>query len=99
MVSDATELKGWLKHMNLFAESIGISLSQSQIAAMQIPNTEASLSCFAWMNSFFNAIGDKEPDRLEIHLDAQPMTQFHDEYVALMQSKSHVSKLKLICNI
>jgi hypothetical protein len=52
---------------------------------------QASLSCFAWMHSFFNAIGDKEPDRPEIHLDAQPMKQFYDEYQLMMESKSHVS--------
>ena len=77
--------------MHVFAESIGISLCQNQIAAMQIPNSEASLSCFAWMHTFFDAIGDKEPDRFEIHLDAQPIKQLHDEYRVLMESKSHVS--------
>jgi hypothetical protein len=77
--------------MNAFAESLGMSLSQSKIAAMKVPNTEASLSCMAWMHEFFNAIGDKEPDRLEIHLDAQPMKQFYFEYKEAMEIVSFVS--------
>ncbi len=80
----------WLKVFNQFADAVGVSISQKQLAAMQIPNTEASLTCFAWMHSFFDAVGDKEPDRIEIHLDAQPIRQIHKEYVEVSQSASQV---------
>ncbi len=89
--ASGTKLTGWLSHMNSFAESLGISLSQSQLSVMKVPNTEASLSCMAWMHEFFNAIGDKEPDRPEIHLDAQPVKQFYYEYKDAMNIASFVS--------
>jgi hypothetical protein len=82
--------KHWLKILTQFADAVGISISQKQLAAMQVPNTEASLNCFAWMNSFFDAVGDKEPDRIEIHLDAQPIRQIHKEYVEMCQYASQV---------
>lgn len=44
------------------AETINIELIQRQLAAPVAPNTMASLSCFAWMQSFFDAVGDKQPN-------------------------------------
>ncbi len=82
--------KHWLKVLTQFADAVGISISQKQLAAMQVPNTEASLNCFAWMNSFFYAVGDKEPDRVEIHLDAQPIRQIHKEYKEMCEYASQV---------
>jgi hypothetical protein len=82
------EAGGWFRQIGHVADSFGITLSFTQMAAMQIPNTEASLSCFAWMHTFFDMVGDKEPDREEIHLDAQPIRAIHDEYKDLMVSLS-----------
>jgi hypothetical protein len=93
---EVTGVTGWIKIMHMYAERLGISLSQRMISAMQVPNTEASLSCFAWMNSFFDTVGDKEPDRLEIHLDAQPMRQIYNEYKEVMDNVSCVSIFKII---
>ncbi len=90
---EVTSVTGWIKIMHMYAERLGISLSQHMIAAMQVPNTQASLACFAWMHSFFDTVGDKEPDRLEIHLDAQPMRQIHEEYKEVMENLSEVSNL------
>lgn len=67
-------------HLERLATSFGIQLSTMQISAMKVPNTEASLGCFAWMHMFFDLVGDKESQLCEIHLDPQPITTIHREY-------------------
>ena len=80
----------WLKQIESVADAHGVNLTSRQLAALRIPNTEASLNCYAWMNTFFDTVGDKEPDRLEIHLDAQPVRSIHMEYQDLMKALSQV---------
>ena len=47
----------------------GDVLDHKKISALQIPNTVVSLSCYAWMSSYFDLMGDKIPNSDEIHLE------------------------------
>lgn len=57
-----------------------IELTPRQLAALVLPNTVASLSCFAWMQSFFDAVGDKQPNHNEIHLEPTEVKAVYAEY-------------------
>ena len=52
------------------ANKRGDLLNHDQIVALQIPNTLQSLSCYAWMSYYFDLMGDAQPNRNEIHLEA-----------------------------
>ena len=55
-------------------------LNCNQIAAAQIPNTIQSLSCYAWMASYFDLTGDKIPNReCEIHLEPIEKNEIYAE--------------------
>ena len=73
------------KHLVELAENIGISLTPKQLSGSFVPNTTASLACFSWMESFFDAVGDKQPTGGEIHLEPTDMKEVHDEYSAILE--------------
>jgi hypothetical protein len=75
------------------AEKYEITLSPLQVAALQLPNTEASLSCFTWLKSFFETVGDHIPTVNEIHLDPQSVRSVHNEYVIAMTDARSVRNL------
>lgn len=66
------------------ARSEYIVLNHEHIAAMQIPNTVQSLSCYAWMSSFFKLTGDVMPNSVEIHLEACEIKEIHAEVIILI---------------
>ncbi len=66
------------------AEARGIHLTPFQLGALVVPNTVASLSCFAWMHSFFEAVGDKQPNHNEIHLEPTDVKSVHKEYALVV---------------
>ena len=47
-----------------------IGLLNDQVAMMLIPNGEKSLSAYVWMKGIFKLIGDVQPNKEEIHLEA-----------------------------
>ena len=52
------------------ARKYSIGLSNDQAAMMLIPNGEKSLSAYVWMKGIFKLIGDVQPNKEEIHLEA-----------------------------
>lgn len=66
------------------ADERGMDLTRQQIQAMSIPNTDQSVRCFAWMDYYFNLLGDDIPNADEKHLEPIPCTEIHAEYVADM---------------
>lgn len=68
------------KNITDLAACFGIELSPLQLAALVVPNTVASLTCFAWMQSYFEAVGDKQPNHQEIHLEPISIKEVHSEY-------------------
>lgn len=50
----------FVKILVALTESFHIHLTPVQLSALVLPNTQESLSCFAWMKSYFDAVGDKQ---------------------------------------
>lgn len=73
-------MPAFVKHLTDLASSLGVELSTNQLAALVIPNTTESLTCFAWLHNLFEAIGDKQPACAEIHLEPTNMLDIHKEY-------------------
>jgi hypothetical protein len=61
-----------------------VYLSHEALAAIQIPNTVQSLSCYAWLDSFFKLVGDYSPNSHEIHLENTPIKDIYAEYLSFM---------------
>ena len=59
--------KSFKSAMVRMANIEGIQLNHGHLAAMQIPNTIQSCSCYAWMSQFFKLVGDCAPNKDEIH--------------------------------
>ena len=60
-------------------------LDHQQLAALQIPNTVQSLSCYSWMASYFDLVGDKIPNREnEIHLECITILEIFEEVMTLL---------------
>jgi hypothetical protein len=70
----------FVKSLIDLAASFDIELSPRQIASLTVPKTVASLTCFAWMQSFFDSVGDKQPNHNEIHLEPTDIKTVHAEY-------------------
>jgi len=51
---------------------------------MVIPNTQESISCAAWFETFFYFHGDYSPTSSEIHLEPMNKCDIYDEYLADM---------------
>jgi hypothetical protein len=97
-LNDSTPSIGtaFIKNLIAMAESFKIELSVDQLGALLVPNTVASLSCFAWMRSFFESVGDKQPtggkfEGGEIHLEPTSILQVHSEYVLNIEDAGEVS--------
>ena len=66
--------------LNQLANKANRFLNHDQIAALQFPNTVQSLSCYSWMTSFFDLVGDKIPNREnEIHLECITIKEIYIE--------------------
>ncbi len=78
--STPTIASPFIKNLIALAASYDIHLSPTQLGSLQVPNTVASLTCFSWLQSFFQAVGDKEPNRDEIHLEPTDIKSVHAEY-------------------
>ena len=93
MVSNAKDLNDYTpaysctpffkKQLNAIANKRGDFLNHDQIVALQIPNTVESLSCYAWMSLFFDLMGDVQPNKKEIHLEAISQKEIYDEVFIL----------------
>lgn len=59
-----------------------IDANESFLASFVTPNTAAAGKLKAWMENYFLVIGDKIND--EIHLDACPKQEIHEEYCTNM---------------
>jgi hypothetical protein len=81
----------FVANLTAFAATKNIELSPLQIAALVIPNTVAALACFAWMHSYFDAVGDQQPNHAEIHLEPTDIKIVHSEYyqVLMMREKRY----------
>ena len=73
------------KALNQMANKDNIMLDHVMIAALQIPNTIQSLSCYAWMSSFFKLVGDSQPNKNEIHIEPTEIKEIHSEVTLLVQ--------------
>ena len=56
-----------------------------QVQAMSLPNTQSSVDCFAWMDTYFNLVSDDMPNLDEKHLEPITIQEIHSEYVADMK--------------
>ena len=67
----------------------GIVVTIQQLAALRIPNTPVHMEAYAWMNFFFNMIGDFMPNggEGETHLKPVEITSIHKEYACECESK------------
>ena len=65
--------------LNRMANSNKKFLDWEKVAAIQIPNTIQSLSCYAWMNSYFKLTGDFQPNSEEIHLEPITIKEIFEE--------------------
>ncbi len=74
----------FIKSLLALADSRGVCLSESQLGALMVPNTVPSLTCFAWMKSFFDAVGDQQPNCSQIHLEPTNVKTVHAEYVQVI---------------
>ena len=72
----------------------GRELSKEQIAALAIPCTEVSQAAYAWMDSWFNTVGDIIPTVSEIHLEPMYVKEIHAEY-KLDQCHRHLTSLEV----
>jgi hypothetical protein len=69
------------KSLKKYAKLRGSYISDEQVAAMVIPNTTASLACYAWMHDHFELVGDAMPNLDgEIHLEPTEMKTIWQEY-------------------
>ncbi len=68
--------------MSKFAESLG--LDGEMIGSCRIPNTRRGLVCYGWLHWFFHLVGDKIPNKDEIHLEPIDRKEVHNEYTATM---------------
>lgn len=72
-----------LAQLKKLAEANGVYLDKLQIAALELPNTAESTECFAWMEFYFEMVGDQIPNSNgEIHLEPTKVKDIYEEYVA-----------------
>ena len=59
----------------------GLVLTTDMVAMLHIPNSPASFSCFAWMDSYFKTVGDCIPNSDgELHLEPITIKEVWTEY-------------------
>lgn len=80
------------------AASSGIELTTQQLQAMKISNSPESLHAYGWMDWYFNLVGDKMPNKDQIQLETQFMSDVHEEYVEHQKlSKSPQVSNNIMC--
>jgi hypothetical protein len=63
-----------------FAKQRGITLDRYQLASLAVPNTPASLTCFAWLDDYFDLVGEVAPNGSDVELLPTPIDEIYDEY-------------------
>lgn len=81
----------FMSHLENLAAFHGVKLTREQKQAMTIPNSLASLTCFAWMRNYFDSVGEHQPSVDEIHLDPCTMTHIYEEYKLVVEDTGEVS--------
>jgi len=71
----------FVRELQAIMNRVGYKLDTLQIAAMCIPNTSASLTCFAWMQDHFDLVAENEPNQIAMTLDPIPYEEIYDEYL------------------
>jgi hypothetical protein len=80
-------------HLEQLAAHHGVNLTRQQIQAMTVPNTVESLSAFAWMQNYFNAVGEHQPKVDEIHLDPCVVSHIWEEYKQTLEDAGQVTEI------
>lgn len=80
--NDNTTLSPPLINMLLkLAAARGLTIPQSRIAMLRIPNSPSSLTCYAWLHNYFTLVGDNIPNSAgEIHLEPIEIKEIWKEY-------------------
>jgi len=88
------------------AERMNFSLSKSQLSAVMIPNKPKYLFAYAWLERYFDLVGDQELNCNEIHLEPVTLEEVYVEYLRDTDnkyhpndyaSKKHLTRLWLLC--
>ena len=64
------------------ASTYGLCFTEEELAATILPNGNGAINCYLWLQEYFDACGDYEPNKKEIHLDPVLKDEVHKEYVA-----------------
>jgi hypothetical protein len=64
-----------------FAKKRGIILDKYQMASLAVANTSAALTMFAWLDDYFNLVGQIAPNGYDVELEATPLDEIYDEYM------------------
>jgi len=81
--------KSTLSRIIEYCDKKNIILTKEQMAMVNIPNTDLSLKCYCWLRSYFNMIGDCEPNTDgEIHLEPCSIKDIYFEYVTDQRMQS-----------
>lgn len=76
------EDKKLTKFHNEMCKLFDLTLTPEENAAMYIPNSDRSLECWAWMDYYFNLVGDHEPNsNNEIHLEPCTIKDIWTTYI------------------
>jgi hypothetical protein len=67
------------------AKAFGLYLSKKQVIAAKLPNSPLVLTAYGWMAAHFELVGDKAPNRDEIHLEPIYIVDVYGEYVVDMK--------------
>ena len=62
------------------ADYYGLKMTRQELAAARIPNSVASITCYAWLARYFSMIGDDMSNRDEIHLEPTWIKDVWEEY-------------------
>jgi hypothetical protein len=50
------------------------------MASLAVPNSSLSLNAFAWMDDYFDLVGQPQPNGIDVELEATPIDEIYDEY-------------------
>ena len=68
------------------AEKRGLELTPERLAMLKLPDSAASFTCYAWMEIYFDLIGDRIPNQAhEMHIEPTEKEAIHEEYVEDMK--------------
>jgi hypothetical protein len=63
------------------------------MASLAVPNTPAALTLFAWLDDYFELVGEVAPNGHDVELEATPMDEIYDEYMFDLETqamRSHI---------